>query len=121
MVIHDLQCTDNECAEIQYNALLKDVNTLPACRCGAAMEICWSTPRKKQLVSVHSRERVIVWRNPKTGRMAYPPKNDAPMPDRYRNAGYERHEMPHLHDVTKFEKQHKVVNEKINFNSGNGV
>ena len=59
--------------------------------------------------------------NPQTGAVAYPPRNDSPMPERYRRQGYERREFEHLREVEAFEKEKGVINEKAWFNSGNGV
>lgn len=119
MVIHDVQCV--KCGKIQIDVPLENANQMPFCSCEGPMEICWSTPRVGQLVAVHTKERSMVWRHPKTGKVAYPPTNNAPMPARYQNAGYERHELTSLKSVDKFCAEKGVTNEKANFNNGNGA
>jgi hypothetical protein len=72
--------------------------------------------------TVHPKERTVVWRDPKTGGCAYPPVNDAPMPERYRKEGYVREELDTLHKLDTFCKDNKVGNEKAHMDSnGRGL
>jgi len=66
-------------------------------------------------------ESTVVWENPATGKVSYPGRNDAPMPERYARRGYERRELRTLREVDAFSAAHGVVNEKAHFNSGNGL
>ena len=43
--------------------------------------------------SIHPLERAVIWRHPQTGDVRTPPRNDADMPDAYRQQGYERMEI----------------------------
>lgn len=77
-------------------------------------------PHGKQGGVVHPQERSVVYRHPGTGKVAYAPRNDVPMPDRYRRWGYVREELPTLRDVERFEKQENVRSEVAWMDSGTG-
>lgn len=114
MIIHDLICAKNH---IETNAILKN-STIPKCKCGLTREILWQTDRTRS-ATVHSRERAVVWHNPRTGSVAYPPANNISMPDRYANGGYRRVEFDNLHSLDKFCKDRNLTNDKASFdNSG---
>jgi len=70
---------------------------------------------------VHSRERTVVYRNPLTGAIRYPGRADAPMPQRYADQGYIVHEFSSAHELSRFERENQVCNERLNYNSGNGM
>lgn len=118
MVLHDLSC--EWCDREEVDAVV-DPQRLPACSgCGGPMEIRYDlTRRGVNFAAVHPSERAVVWRDPKTGHVAYPGRNDAPMPERYRQRGFERVEMSTLKQLDRFSKEQGVVNEKANFNNGN--
>ena len=118
MVRHDIRC--QACGKITIDILVSG-DHLPDCpSCGSSTEIEWHTPRIGQRISVHSSERAVVYRNPRTGSIAYPPVNNEPMPERYAKGGYERVELDTLHKLDTFCAQNKLVNEKASFdNSGN--
>jgi len=103
---HDFECS--HCGDIFEDMPLYVENT--QCPCGGTFEIHWSRP--SQNAQVHAKERSVVWRNPATGEIAYPPRNDVAMPERYRQRGFERHELPSLKSVEHFEKTQHVRNEK---------
>ena len=117
-VIHDLECTNELCSHYESNAFVVR-GRIPRCpRCKSRRQIAWTTDRVRP-ASVHSRERSVVWLNEKTGSVAYPPVNDAVMPARYANNGYQRVEMDSLHKLDTFCKSHKLVNERAHYdNSG---
>ncbi len=71
---------------------------------------------------MHASEATVVYRHPATGKVRYPPRNDQPMPERYRQQGYERVTLPTLRSVDRFCADNGVVNEKAHFDSnGKGV
>lgn len=118
-VLHDIQCVNPSCGMIEYDTAVQPERLGSCTRCGSAMEICFSTRRAPVFAAVHSRERTVVWYNPKTDKTAYPGRNDVPMPARYANNGYERREFTDLKSLDKFCVKNKVVNEKASFdNSG---
>lgn len=65
---------------------------------------------------VHPSESVVVWSHPRHG-IRYPGRNDVPMPPQYRRWGFERREIRTVHELAKFERQNKVCNEKLNYDS----
>ena len=115
MVLHDLGCA--HCNVVESNAVVYG-GVLPPCpHCGHYREIVWSC--RSASATIHPRERAVVWANSKTGSVAYPPANDAPMPRRYSSNGYERVEMTSLRQLDDFCKRRGLVNEKASFdNSG---
>jgi hypothetical protein len=70
-------------------------------------------------LAAHPQERAVVYRSPE-GKIVYPPRNDQPMPAIYANAGYERHEIPNLRAMEKFEKEQGVRNDAAWFDKGTG-
>lgn len=72
------------------------------------MEILWS--RRHYVPSFHDKDKVVVWES-STGDVKYPPRNDVPMPERYKQQGYQRRELSSLQEIHRFEKQHNVLSE----------
>jgi len=70
--------------------------------------------------SVHESERAVVWRNPQTGEVRYPGRNDAPIPERYQSQGFQRHELGSLAAIHQFEKQQNVRSEIAWYDRGSG-
>lgn len=68
----------------------------------------------------HVRERAVVYYNAATGKVAYPPRNDQPMPAMYAANGYERRELPTLRDIHKLEREQGVRSETAWFDHGTG-
>lgn len=66
------------------------------------------------------KERTVVWENPKTGQIRYPGRNDAPLPKRYAQQGFERKELPTLRSIEHFEKAHRVRSEVAWYDKGSG-
>lgn len=69
--------------------------------------------------AVHSKERAVVFRHPKTGQVVYPPRNDQPMHPVYAEQGYERVELPSLRSIENFEKTADVRSEVAWYDHGN--
>jgi hypothetical protein len=115
MKVWDVQC--QLCSAIECDLLFQSWESpVENCGCGGS-RIKIHTFRYKRTSAVHSSERIVVFRNPQTGEVKYPGRNDQPMPDRYRHQGYERVELSTLHDATRFEKQHGVFNEVLHYDS----
>lgn len=118
-VIHDLECTNPGCGHFENNAMVNP-RRIPKCpRCKSKREITYAHhPWKRGVTaSVNAKERAVVWANAKTGSIAYPPLNDAPMPERYSKNGYERVEMTSLRQLDTFCKQRGLTNEKASYDS----
>lgn len=119
-MLHDFICM--ECKEIKEDVVISlhevELRSFPSCH--GPMEILF---RKSPIAGRWSeRSKVVVYLNPETGKIAYPGRNDVPMPDRYARRGYEVKEMRSLAEVTAFEKKHKVLNEAMHCDSnGRGL
>ena len=87
----------------------------PIC-CNKEMEWTWAT-RQQDWIGIHPKDRAIVWFDPKTGKHATPGRNDVPMPDRYRRAGYERREFTTLRELDSFCKSSNLVNQQAHYNN----
>ncbi len=79
-----------------------------------------SRPHGRQGGAVHTSERAVVYRNPATGQVNYPARNDQPMPKKLERWGYERVELPSLRDVERLEKQDNVRSDVAWFDRGTG-
>lgn len=115
MPCHDVQCS--KCGKIINNYFASPWPSSIRHDDGGELEILWHGSPSH--ASVHPRERTVIYRDPTTGKVAYPGRND--QPSHYSNAGWERVEFEHARDLEKFEKSQGVINEKLWYNSGNGV
>lgn len=78
---------------------------------------------RQAVTPVHSSESTVVYRNPRTGKVMYPMRNDMPLNPKLAAQGYtERIEMRHDHEVKRFEKENGVRNERAWFDrNGRGA
>lgn len=118
MPYHDVECT--KCGQVIKNYFASPWPDSLRHEDGGELQILWSVTSSHD-AEAHPRERTVIWQNPRTGEISYPPRNDAPMPSRYVEHGYQRVEFTSARAVEKFEKRHGVTNEKLWYNSGNGV
>lgn len=116
---HDVQCT--KCGTIIRNHELSPWPDKLLHEDGGELEILWHFPSPRGTAAVHPSERSVVWRNPKTGEVAYPPRNDVDMPARYRQRGFQREEFESARSLEKFEQEKGVRCEGLWYNSGNGI
>ena len=72
--------------------------------------------RFQRTAQVSVQERAVVYHNPATGEHRTPPRNDMPIPENYKRAGFERRE---IFNMSQFEKEANVVHEATSFNPGN--
>lgn len=110
MPVYDFIC--KQCGSVHFDVLAPSPEEGPVC-CHRAAD--WLPSLRQITVPVHSSERSVVWRNPNTGEVRYPGRNDIPMPSKYAAMGYERQEICHDHEMRRFEKEHGVTNERANF------
>jgi hypothetical protein len=116
---HDLQC--DKCNTILIDHFLSPwPPTSPRCSCGGELQILWQDASTRT-AAAHPLDRTVLWQDPITGEVAYPPTNTTEMPARYRARGFQRVEFEHARDVERFEKAKGVRCEKLWYNSGNGV
>lgn len=65
-----------------------------------------------RLTAIHSSERTVVFRNPRTGEVRYPARNDSPIHPKYAAQGYVREELISARDIAKFEKETGRIHER---------
>ena len=64
-----------------------------------------SRPRGGSLLTaIHTSERSVIYRNPRTGEIRYPARNDQPVPPVYAKQGYERQELTNSAEIKSFER-----------------
>jgi len=114
-VVHDMIC--DRCGEIVYDLPLSKEGA--KCVCLGRMEIYWHQ-RPRNAVAFSAEETTVVYEHPVTGEVRYPARNDQPMPERYRQQGFEQRELRSLREVDRFSKEHGMINERAHYNSGNG-
>lgn len=118
-VIHDLIC--DRCGEI-----LDDVpSTVIGSKCAycmkGRMEIYYGNwGRREKATPLDAKDATVVYEHPVTGKVVYPARNDIPMPERYRAAGFERVEMRTLNAIDRFSEKHGLVNEAAHYDRGSG-
>src|SRR5512135_2862974 len=100
MPIHDVEC--QKCGTIIENYFASPWPPSLLHEDGGELIILWRSDSSRS-ATAHPLDRTVIWRNPRTGKVAYPPRNDSPMPARYRQEGYIREEFEHARDVEKFE------------------
>lgn len=89
-------------------------------RCGGSWERLWTVSRGADPMCHPSEACVVYVSDREGGAVQYPGRADAPVPERLRQRGYEKLVMS-PRQVMQFERKHSVINEKLNYNNGNGV
>ena len=112
MARHDYEC--QECGKISYDTV--NATDTMACTCGGNMIILWSYIARPH-IGIHLKDRAVIWFNPANGKRATPGRNDIPMPERYRKAGYVRREFETLKSLDAYCKGNKLVNHQANYNN----
>jgi len=88
--------------------------------CTGLWERLWTLTRGSDPMC-HPSERCVVYISEhEGGKVQYPGNNNAPIPDRLVKRGYQKMEMS-PRQVAQFERKHGVVNERLNYNNGNGM
>lgn len=81
--------------------------------CDGTYERLWTlTPAPAP--GTHHSEKVVVYESRSEGKVQYPGRNDAPIPQRLLARGYERKEL-NVRDLAAFEKKHNVANERRHY------
>jgi hypothetical protein len=118
MATHDVECS--KCGLVIRNYSATPWPTL--CThddCGGELVILWSTLHLHN-AAAHPSQRTVVWQAP-DGKVSYPPRNDTPIPKRYKEAGYQRVEFETAKAVERFEREKGVMCEKLWYNNGNSA
>lgn len=66
---------------------------------------------------VHDSEAAMVYLHPETGQVRYPGRADRPMPERYRQQGFEERRLRTLRELDGFCKSRGLVNHKAHYDS----
>lgn len=120
MARHNVECS--KCGKVIYDYTLSPWPEHPVHgEDGGELIILWQDASSPRSAAAHPRDRTVVWQDPITGEVKYPPTNDMAMPSRYKKRGFQRVEFESARDVEKFEKQNNVRCEKLWYNSGNGM
>ena len=72
------------------------------------------------LQAIHPMERAVIFRNPQTGEIRTPARNDADMPESYRAAGFERVEVSN-HQIRRELEREGHVMEAAYYDNGSGT
>ena len=111
---HDVICPS--CDQRDYDMVLSLPDCIPPfCpSCGGERQILW-TPRRKHDSAWSPKDRIVLYRNPKTGEPTYPGRNDEPMPSQLKAQGYERVEVSSLSEANRMEREGKVMCEAMHY------
>jgi hypothetical protein len=71
--------------------------------------------------AIHSSERSVIYRNPRTGEHRTPARADQPVPEVYAKQGYVREELSTPAAIKRFEKEAGVLHERTHYNPGSGL
>jgi predicted RNA-binding Zn-ribbon protein involved in translation (DUF1610 family) len=104
MTTYDFKC--NTCGKTEL--FLEDNKPEAPICCGESMRsYTWVTKRNAQL---HPKDRPVVFENPQTGEVKYPPRQDSPMLPSYIEQGFKRREFTSYQEHKKWCDSHGVVN-----------
>jgi hypothetical protein len=63
----------------------------------------------------------VVYRNPKTGEIRYPARNDQPVPEVYARQGYQREELRSAAEIQQFERSTGRLHERSWYDPGSAT
>ncbi len=106
---------DLRCKSCGHETNDKFVMVIPG-ECGGPCEEIWWGARKNRDAQWSDKDAVVVFRDPATGNIRYPGRNDRPTP-----AGHERLVMRSLREVEAFERSANVTCEAMHYDSGSGT
>ena len=74
-----------------------------------------------RIKAIHTSERTVVYRNPRTGETRKPARNDLPVPQVYAQQGYVREELSTPAKISAFEKETGLIHERSHYDPGSGT
>lgn len=74
-----------------------------------------------RISSIHTSERTVIYRNPRTGETRKPARNDQPVPEVYARQGYVREELHSAQKIRDFEKETGLIHERSHYDPGSGA
>lgn len=110
----DLVC--KSCGKEERDRYIEVPHVYLCIDCNGECDEIWWAPRTRKDAQWSEKDAVVVFRDPATGSIRYPGRNDRPTP-----AGHERITMRSLREVEAFEKVSKVRCEAMHFDSGSGT
>ena len=120
MTLHDVRC--GECSSEWETFLEWDEErkclTEAVCTCGGRAGRIFL--QSGFVANAHPMDRTVIFEKPGTDLWSAPDRNDRPMPERLRKAGYVTRSFSSVRDLEKFEKHHKVINEGAHYDRGSG-
>lgn len=106
--------------ERSFECLVRTSDAPPKCtHCGSSnLELKYSRFATSN-TAIHKSERPIIFRNPRTGEMRFPPRDDAPLHPKYAAQGFERVEaFTTFGERDAFEKSTGRVHERTHYDPG---
>ncbi len=117
MKVWDVRCTNADCGYSDRDRLFADFDAptgqCPQCHFQLAKVVSF---RGRHNPAWHPSSRVVLFRGP-NGDVKYPGRADSPMPQRYRDQGFERVELSSLAEVTAHEKSTGTLCEAMHWDS----
>lgn len=89
----------------QYCHAHKEMESFPACDNGYAPGL-----RTSKNAQLPPGERPVIWENPLTGEVRYPPRKESPMLQAYKDRGFQRKEFTSYNEHQQWCKSHDVIN-----------
>lgn len=74
-----------------------------------------------RLSAIHTSERTVIYRNPRTGEVRYPARADVAVPGVYVRQGYERQELRSAAEIRSFEKSSGRLHERSWYDPGSAT
>ena len=74
-----------------------------------------------RLQAIHTSERTVLYRNPRTGEIRTPARNDLPMPEVYARQGYVREELDTAAKIRSYEQSTGKIHERSHYDPGSGT
>lgn len=90
----------------------RPLGSWPYCDDGSGLHGHGYSRGGNRITAIHSSERTVVFRNPRTGEVRYPPRNDQPIHPKYAAQGYIREELTSARDIARFEKETGRIHER---------
>ena len=72
------------------------------------------------LTAIHTSERAVIYRNPRTGEVRTPARADQPIPGVYARQGYVREELSTAQSIRDYEKSTGRLHEATHYHKGSG-
>lgn len=115
----DIICSS--CGEIHKDQWSDRINLQHSTSCPGVWERLWTVTHGNDPMCNPADRCVVYVSSKEGGKIQYPGRNDAQIPERLRQRGYERLEMS-PRQVMQFERKNGVANERLNYNrNGKGM